>query len=447
MATPDTIAAIATAPGRAAIGIVRLSGPMASRIAGEIAGKRPPARRAMHAAFRDEHGVPIDEGLLLFFPAPHSYTGEDVLELQGHGGPLVQRTLLGRCLALGARLAEPGEFTRRAFLNGKLDLAQAESVIDLIEATTEQAARSAMRSLSGEFSKQIQDLNDQLVELRALIEATLDFPEEEIDIIHRADAEARLRAVIMRLSSVVECSEQGSLLREGMRIVLAGQPNVGKSSLLNRLAREERAIVTEIPGTTRDTIREVINIEGIPLHIVDTAGLRKPEDQVEALGIGRTWRAIEEADAMVLVVDATKGETDAEHEIEARAPPTQRRIIVMNKIDLIPKPPALVKEQTNRFKVWLSAKTGEGLDYLRRALLQSAGWHGSSEGLFLARTRHLEALRLAQSHVRQANEQVERPEFLAEELRLAHEALQSILGEFTADELLGEIFGRFCIGK
>lgn len=447
MAGSDTIAAVATAPGRAAIGIVRISGPLARGIAERIVREPLSPRRAVHARFSDEQGRPMDEGLALYFPAPHSYTGEDVLELQGHGGPVVLRTVLECCLRLGARLAEPGEFTRRAFLKGKLDLAQAEGVIDLIDAASEQAARSAMRSLSGEFSAQIQGLNKGLVELRALVEATLDFPEEEIDVVHRADAEARLQRVREQLSGVLEASRQGSLLREGMHVVLAGQPNVGKSSLLNRLAGEERAIVTDIPGTTRDTIREAIDIEGIPLHVVDTAGLRAPGDPVEAMGIDRTWAAIEAADAVVLVVDATVGETEADRAIMIRLPSRLRRIVVMNKVDLLHRDPGMTTESSSEVRVWLSAKTGEGMDLLRRALLDVAGWHGTTEGVFLARARHLEALRRAQAHLERAGDELDRAELLAEELRLGHEALASILGEFTADDLLGEIFSRFCIGK
>jgi len=446
MSKPDTIAAVATASGRAAIGIVRLSGPEVPSIASKLIGKPLPPRRAVVAQFRGADGTVIDQGMALYFPGPASYTGEDVLELHGHGGVMLVRLVLERCLALGARVAEPGEFTRRAFLNGKLDLAQAESVIDLIDATTAQAARSAMRSLTGLFSQEIQSLIAGLVDLRARVEATLDFPEEDVEIVHRADAESRLTRLQRRLDAVLDAARQGRILREGVRIVLAGQPNVGKSSLLNRLAGEERAIVTEIPGTTRDTIREAIDIEGIPLHIVDTAGLRAAQDPVEALGIQRTWTAIKDADAVVLVIDATQGETDADREIAKQLPPARGRVLAMNKIDLVPRPAGMEQDGVNR-RVWLSAKTGMGLDLLRRALLEAVGWRGDPEGLFLARARHLEALSRARDHLRGAAPLVEQPDLFAEELRLAHAALGAIVGEFTSDDLLGEIFARFCIGK
>lgn len=446
MSTRDTIAAVATAAGRSAIGIIRVSGPGTRSIAAAMVNKRLPPRRAVFAEFLDADGAAIDQGLALFFPGPGSYTGEDILELHGHGGPVVVRMLLERCVALGARLAEPGEFTRRAFLNGKLDLAQAEGVIDLIDAATSQAARSAMRSLIGSFSTAIQGLISELVDLRALVEATLDFPEEEIDVVHRADAEARLAQVQRRLDAVLDAARHGSLLREGLKIVLAGRPNVGKSSLLNRLAGQDLAIVTDIPGTTRDTIREAIDVGGIPVHVVDTAGLHDPRDPVEELGIARTWSAIENADAVVHVMDATAGATSADLEIAARLPAAQRRVRVMNKIDLVSRRAERYTDG-NESVVWLSAKTGEGIDLLREALLDGVDWGGTSEGLFLARARHLEALRQARSHLMRAAQEVGQAEFFAEELRLAHDALGAIVGEFTADDLLGEIFSRFCIGK
>lgn len=446
MKTGDIIAAVATPPGRGGIGIVRVSGPQIGRIVEGIVAKPLPARCAVRAEFRDGEGAALDNGIALFFPAPRSYTGEDVLELHGHGGPVVMRMLLERCLALGARIAEPGEFTRRAFLNGKLDLAQAEGVIDLIEATTTQAARCALRSLNGEFSQRIQDLMYDLVELRALAEATLDFPDEEIDFLERSNAEARLSGTQRQLESVLVAARHGSLLREGMRIVLAGRPNVGKSSLLNRLVGEELAIVTDIPGTTRDTIRETIDVGGVPAHIMDTAGLRDPRDPVERLGIGRSWAAIEEADLVLLLIDATQGETSADREILDRLPETLRCVRVMNKIDLIGQAKK-VDKQTSSPAVWLSAKTGEGVDLLRDLLLETIGRHNSGEGLFLARARHLEALNRAQRHLRQAARHARDLELFAEELRLAQEALGAIGGEFTPDDLLGEIFSRFCIGK
>ena len=446
MTAPDTIAAIATAPGRSAIGIIRISGPQVAAIAAGVVGRPLAARRAVLAEFRDCDGAAIDRGLALFFPGPGSYTGEDIVELHGHGGSVVLRMLLERCVALGARLAQPGEFTRRAFLNGKLDLAQAESVIDLIDATTTQAARSAARSLGGVFSTEIQSLMSELVELRALVEATLDFPEEEVDVVHGADVESRLKRVVQHLKTVLEAARQGSLLREGVQVVLAGAPNVGKSSLLNCLAGQDLAIVTDAPGTTRDTIREVIDVGGVPMHIIDTAGLRDPQDRVEQLGVGRSWKAIEQADATLLVVDATRSETAGDVEILKRLPPAQRRIRVMNKIDLIPRAPAL-ERQADETRVWLSAKTGEGVNLLRDALLEGAGWQETSESLFLARARHVEALRRARLHLANADREVGRPEIFAEELRLAHEALGAIVGDYTPDDLLGEIFSRFCIGK
>ncbi|HXF65836.1 MAG TPA: tRNA uridine-5-carboxymethylaminomethyl(34) synthesis GTPase MnmE [Burkholderiales bacterium] len=446
MTDGDTIAAIATAPGRSGIGIVRVSGrSLASLVAGVI-GRPLPPRRAVLANFLDARGEVLDQGIALYFPAPHSYTGEDVLELQGHGGPVVLRLVLRRCLELGARIAEPGEFTRRAFLNDKLDLAQAESVADLIDAATSEAARSAMRSLQGAFSDRIEELCHRLIELRTLVEATLDFPDEEIEFLERADAQGRLENVRGQLAQVLAASEQGSLLREGLYVVLAGQPNVGKSSLLNALAGEELAIVTEIPGTTRDAIRQSINIEGIPVHVIDTAGLRESEDPVEQLGIARTWAAIEKADLVLLVIDATRGEDAADQAILAQLPRRLACIRVMNKIDLLARSEAL-EHGDGQTKVWLSAKTGRGVGLLRQAVLESAGWTGGGEGLFLARERHVKALQKAQEHLEQAARVGNQLEFFAEELRLAHEALGSITGAFTTEDLLGEIFSRFCIGK
>lgn len=446
MASKDIIAAIATAPGRSGIGVIRVSGARLGAMIECIVGKPLPPRRAVLAQFRDVNREPIDQGIALYFPAPHSYTGEDVLELQAHGGPVVLQILLNRCLDLGARIAEPGEFTRRAFLNDKLDLAQAESVIDLIEAATAQAARCAIRSLQGGFSNTIQELIDSLVGLRSWVEATLDFPEEEIDFLKESKVEERLRATQRRLDAVLEASRQGSLLREGIHVVLAGQPNVGKSSLLNRMAGEEVAIVTEIPGTTRDAIRQGIDIGGVPVHIIDTAGLRESRDAVEKIGIARTWAAIEKADLVLLLIDAARGETAADREILGRLPRALRCIRIMNKIDLVPRT-AAVERPAGTVTVWLSAKTGEGIDLLRAVLLEAIGWRGTAEGLFLARARHLEALQRASRHLRQAAGQGSHLDLLAEELRLAQEALASITGEYTADDLLGEIFSRFCIGK
>jgi tRNA modification GTPase len=425
---------------------VRVSGKSLARFAEELAGTVPPARRATRAVFRDAGGAAIDDGIALYFPAPHSYTGEDVLELQGHGGPIVLQMVLRRCLELGARLAEPGEFTRRAFLNDKLDLAQAEAVADVIEAATETAARCAVRSLQGEFSAAIGALRDQLVELRMLVEATLDFPEEEVDPLDRADARGRLERLHAALAATLARATQGSLLRTGLHVVLAGQPNVGKSSLLNRLAGEELAIVTPIPGTTRDSVRQAIQIEGVPLNVVDTAGLRESADEVERLGIERTWSEIGRADLLLLVVDARHGVTAADEAIAARLPQRLRRVVVHNKIDLAGAGPRVVAAP-DATAVHLSAKTGEGVDLLRRTLLEHAGWQSAEESMFIARERHLVALRRAAERIEAASHQGRSPELLAEELRLAQAELGAITGEFTADDLLGEIFARFCIGK
>ena len=442
----DPIAAIATAPGRGGIGVVRVSGRSLVPIALALLGKVPAARRAIRATFLDARGAAIDDGLALYFPAPHSYTGEEVLELQGHGGPVVMQMLLKRCLELGARLAEPGEFTRRAFLNDKLDLAQAESVADLIEAASDSAARCALRSLRGEFSAAVEALVRQLIELRMLVEATLDFPEEELDPLDRADAKGRHARLLQAIETALAKSRRGSLLRTGLQVVLAGQPNVGKSSLLNRLAGEELAIVTAIPGTTRDSVRQAIQIDGVPLNIVDTAGLRDTQDEVERLGIARTWSEIGRADVVLLLVDARTGVTKQDLELVARIPQGVKRVFVHNKTDLAGTAARLEQTQAGA-SIHLSAKTGAGMDLLRAELLAVAGWQPGAEDLFMARERHLVALRRAAEHVAGAGEQFSRPELFAEELRQAQEQLNSITGEFAADDLLGEIFSRFCIGK
>ncbi|WP_068635682.1 tRNA uridine-5-carboxymethylaminomethyl(34) synthesis GTPase MnmE [Thauera butanivorans] len=452
--TPDVIAAIATAPGRGGIGVVRVSGASLSEFAAALCGRVPQPRRAMFSAFVDAAGEAIDEGILLHFPAPASFTGEDVLELQGHGGPVVMQMLLARCLELGARLAEPGEFTRRAFLNGKLDLAQAESVADLIEASTAAAARSAVRSLSGRFSEEIHRIVDALIDLRMLVEATLDFPEEEIEFLERARAMPRLEEIRDKLESVLDRARQGALLRSGLNVVLVGEPNVGKSSLLNQLAGEDRAIVTDIAGTTRDALRETIQIEGIPLHIIDTAGLRETADTVERIGIERTWREIERADVILRLVDASAAATDttpeASESIDARLPRGVERITVVNKIDLAGLAAGRIEEPGEpggRIRLQVSAKRGTGIDLVRAELLRIAGWHAHGEDVILARERHLHALRAALAHVESAAAQSAALELFAEELRLAQESLGEITGEFTADDLLGVIFSRFCIGK
>jgi len=446
MIDKDIIAAIATAEGRSGIGIVRVSGSRLESLIDDIVGKPLAPRQATLAEFRAANGEVIDQGLALFFPAPHSYTGEDVLELQGHGGPVVLRDILRRCLELGARTARPGEFTERAFLNEKLDLAQAESVADLIDAATAEAARSALRSLRGAFSERIGELADSMTELRALVEATLDFPDEEINFLKQVDAEGKLLAVRTRLQDVLSASQQGSLLREGIHVVLAGQPNVGKSSLLNRLAGEELAIVTELPGTTRDAIRQTISLNGVPVHLIDTAGLRESEDPVEKIGIARTWAAIGRADLVLMMVDSTQGESTADRAILAQLPASPSRITVMNKIDLLGRPPALDKSGDDT-RVWLSAMTGAGLDTLEGAILEAVGWRLQGEGLFMARERHVRALEAAAAHLDHAKGVGGKLELFAEELRLAQDALGAITGKFTSDDLLGEIFGRFCIGK
>jgi tRNA modification GTPase len=443
---PDTIAAIATASGRGGIGVVRVSGHGLLPLAETLSGQSPPPRKAMRADFRDDGGNAIDTGLLLYFPAPHSFTGEDVLELHGHGGTVVLQMLLTRCLDLGARLAEPGEFTRRAYLNGKLDLAQAEAVIDLIDASTTAAARSAARSLQGEFSREIRLLFDQLVELRALAEATLDFPDEEIDFLGTADAFGRLERLQTKAAEVADRARQGRLLQEGLQVVLAGQPNVGKSSLLNHLVSDELAIVTPVAGTTRDAVRGALHIEGIPLHIIDTAGLRETRDEIEQIGIARAWREIEKADVVVLLVDARQGVREADEAILARLQAGLPRITVHNKIDLAGKMPER-RDGTDGATILLSAKTGEGIDLLKRELLRIAGWRPGDEPVFIARERQLRALAEMQEHLEAARARLSQPELFAEELRMAQRSLGAITGEFLADDLLGEIFGRFCVGK
>ena len=477
----DPIVAIATAPGRGAVGIVRVSGrglaPWAAALCG---GRALPPRMAVYGPFRAADGQVIDQGLALWFPAPHSYTGEDVLELQAHGGPVVLQLLLARCLEVaaepqatddnaprlpGLRLAQPGEFTQRAFLNDKLDLAQAEAVADLIEASTEAAARSAGRSLAGAFSHEVETLRQRIVRLRMLVEATLDFPEEEIDFLQQADALGQLAAIDTALQAVRGRAHQGALLREGLQVVLAGQPNVGKSSLLNALAGAELAIVTAVPGTTRDKVSQTLQIEGVPLHIVDTAGLRgeaDASDEVERIGIGRSWDAIAQADAVIFLHDLTRrGQAvyeAAEAEIARRltASAGARVLHVHNKADadrLPGRPADCAADETG---ITLSARTGAGLDALRRALLQRAGWQASTEGVFTARKRHLQALERCAGHLASARDHVHARhgvasdaalDLFAEDLRLAHDALSEITGAFTADDLLGEIFGKFCIGK
>lgn len=452
MTRSDVIAAIATPPGRGGIGVVRVSGRNLQSLALKVIGGVQEPRRASLTRFRDENGRVIDQGIALYFPAPQSYTGEEVLELQGHGGPAVMNLLLASCLSAGARLAQPGEFTLRAFLNNKLDLAQAESVADLIDASTEEAARCAIRSLQGEFSNAIHVSVQALTDLRMLVEASLDFSEEEIEFISGRELEVRLERIRQQLEQVFNSARQGSLLREGIWIALVGQPNVGKSSLLNRLAGEEVAIVTEIPGTTRDVIRQVIEIEGVPLHLLDTAGLRETEDAIEKMGMTRTRATIDKASIVLLLVDSRVGITPEDRAILASLPPGLGLIVVHNKTDLLESAPdSTVSTATATTDIWVSAKTGAGIGLLQQRLLEMIGWQPSAgEGAFMARQRHLSALTTAQTHLEAAcalAKSLDQVELFAEELRLAQLALSSITGEFSADDLLGEIFSRFCIGK
>jgi tRNA modification GTPase len=449
----ETVAAIATPPGRGGVGIVRVSGADVDAIVAGIVGRSLAPRQATFAVFRGAHGEPLDEGLALLFPAPASYTGETVLELQGHGSPAALKLVLARCLDLGARLAAPGEFTRRAFLNGKLDLAQAESVADLIEAATSAAARAAARSLAGEFSREVRALVDAVTELRMLTEATLDFPEEDVEFMREADAAGRLARLRERLAGIVSRAATGARLNEGLSVVLVGRPNVGKSSLLNRLVREEAAIVTPVPGTTRDTVERQVEVGGIPVTVVDTAGLRATEDAIEKIGIERTWAAVGRADLALVLVDARDAE-DALHPedaaILARLPAGLPRVVVHNKVDLAGLAPRRGGTGGGTH-VWISALSGAGMDLLEREVLAAAGVASVGEDTFIARARHVEALRDAAMHLAAAAGHIAAAapalELFAEELREAQDALSSITGEFTADDLLGVIFSRFCIGK
>lgn len=480
----DPIVALATAPGRGAVGVVRVSGRGLNELVQALCGKALKPREATYLPFRDADGSAIDHGLALYFPGPHSYTGEDVLELQAHGGPVVLQLLLARCLSAAAepdpatgqprlarlRLAQPGEFTERAFLNDKIDLTQAEAIADLIDASTEAAARSATRSLSGEFSREVGTLREALVRLRMLVEATLDFPEEEIDFLQQADARGQLERLQVQLVTVLQRTRQGALLREGIKVVIAGQPNAGKSSLLNALAGAELAIVTPIAGTTRDVVQQTIQIEGVPLHVIDTAGLREggDVDEVERIGIQRAWGQIESADAVLFLHDLTRANEpvyqQADREIAAtlaqRLPARVTVIDVWNKADACSGNPAantpiLVTNPDNiahlHEHLHLSAKTGAGLNALRQRLLQLAGWQGGGEGLYIARERHVQALHLVAEHLelsaQHLAQQAQALDLLAEELRLAQNALNTITGAFSADDLLGVIFSSFCIGK
>ncbi|WCD80420.1 tRNA uridine-5-carboxymethylaminomethyl(34) synthesis GTPase MnmE [Pseudomonas sp. TUM22785] len=453
-AVRETIAAVATAQGRGGVGIVRVSGPQAVRIAQAIAGRQLKPRHAHYGPFRDAAGDTLDEGLALYFPGPNSFTGEDVLELQGHGGPVVLDLLLRRCLELGARQARPGEFSERAFLNDKLDLAQAEAIADLIEASSEQAARNALRSLQGEFSRRVQGLTERLIQLRIYVEAAIDFPEEEIDFLADGHVLGLLDGVRENLSTVLREAGQGALLREGMTVVIAGRPNAGKSSLLNALAGREAAIVTEIAGTTRDVLREHIHIDGMPLHVVDTAGLRDTDDHVEKIGVERALKAIEEADRVLLVVDATAAESADPFtlwpEFLDSRPAPAKVTLIRNKADLSGDAVDLQTSADGHVTLNLSARSGEGLELLREHLKACMGYEQTAESSFSARRRHLEALRQASGHLEHGRSQLTLAgagELLAEDLRHAQQALGEITGAFSSDDLLGRIFSSFCIGK
>ena len=444
----DTIAAIATPPGQGGVGIIRISGSLTQTIALAMLGKLPPPRLARRAAFRASDQSVIDNGIALYFPAPHSFTGEDVLELQGHGGPVVLDLVLTRLTELGARLAEPGEFSKRAFLNDKLDLIEAEAIADLIAADSAQAAKAALNSLQGEFSKRIHELLECLISTRMHVEAAIDFPEEELDLLQDTVLIKRMDDTQHMIAAIFDSAQQGRLLRDGMTVVIAGKPNAGKSSVLNRLAGYDAAIVTDIPGTTRDVLRERINIDGLPLHVIDTAGLRDTQDRVEAEGIRRARDAMSKADRVLFVIDASEPmhwqavQTDLDT-LPATIPVT----LVFNKIDLVQSVSVMDQAKTC---VEVSAVTGLGFTALREHLKSSMGYNSSEAGEFLARRRHLDALERARNHIHHAQHnllQVHAGELCAEELRLAQDALNEITGEFTSDDLLGRIFSSFCIGK
>ncbi len=454
MFTTDTIAALATAPGRAGVGIIRISGPDTQAVAHAILHKLPKPRYADYLPFYDANAQVLDQGIALYFPGPNSFTGEDVLELQGHGGPVLLDMLLKQVLALpNVRIARPGEFSERAFLNDKLDLAQAEAIADLIDASSEQAARSAMQSLQGEFSRRIHELVEKVIYLRMYVEAAIDFPDEEIDFLSDGKVAGDLADIIDYLATIKKQATQGSILREGMKVVIAGRPNAGKSSLLNALAGREAAIVTEIAGTTRDVLREHIHIDGMPLHIIDTAGLRNATDQVEQIGIERAWKEIEQADRVLFMVDGTTTDATDPHDIWPdfidRLPANLGVTVIRNKADITGEP--MTPDTTSNTPVYrLSAKTGAGIDALREHLKQCIGFDASTEGSFLARRRHLDALDRAANHLAIGQEQLHSfiaGEILAEELRLTQQHLNEITGEFSSDDLLGRIFSSFCIGK
>lgn len=444
----DTIVAIATPSGRGGIGVLRVSGPGVGSIAEQLIGKLPAPRHAQFAAFIGADNSAIDEGIALYFPAPASFTGEDVLELQGHGGPVVLDMVLARVLELGARLARPGEFSERAFLNDKLDLAQAEAIADLIDSGSTQAARAAVRSLRGVFSSRVSGLVEALIALRMYVEAAIDFPEEELDFLSDGKVEEQLTGICAQFDALTAGAIQGSLLREGMSVVIAGLPNAGKSSLLNRLAGHDAAIVTEIPGTTRDVLREHVNLDGLPLHIIDTAGLRDSTDRVEQEGVRRAWDAIRSADRVLLVIDGSEGYSAAVASLQSRLPAALPVTRIYNKIDLTGREPELL-ESGEVSQIALSARTGQGVDLLCKHLKAAAGFHEGSDDNFIARRRHLDALARARLHLESAQQHLAEKsgELLAEESRLAQLCLSEITGEFTSEDLLGKIFASFCIGK
>ena len=441
----ETIAAVATPPGRGGVGIVRVSGLRTVAIAKYIIGQVPKPRRALFTTFLDAEARPIDEGIAIFFPSPQSFTGEDVLELQGHGGPVVMDLLLKRVLSLGARLARPGEFSERAYLNDKIDLAQAEAVADLIESQTERAARCALRSLQGEFSKEVHKLADNLIEFRTYIEASLDFPEEEIDFLAEESLAINLERLRRQLQELMDKARQGSLLREGIRLVITGRPNAGKSSLLNKLAGHDAAIVSHIPGTTRDVMHREVQLDGIPVEVIDTAGLQATSNPIEREGMRRAWKEIESADLVLLIIDATCGYTSIEEDIEKKLPQNVALLRVWNKLDLVYKASA---DQDSA--VYISAKTGQGLGGLRGKMKSLLGVENTGESVFIARRRHMNALERAKIALDRTSDHLrigQAGELMAEELLLAHKALGEITGEFSSDDLLGKIFSSFCIGK
>ncbi|QIW16669.1 tRNA uridine(34) 5-carboxymethylaminomethyl synthesis GTPase MnmE [Pasteurellaceae bacterium RH1A] len=450
----DTIVAQATPIGRGGVGILRVSGPLASQVAQEVLGRELKPRLANYLPFKDVDGTVLDQGIALFFKGPNSFTGEDVLELQGHGGQVILDILLKRILQIkGIRIARAGEFSEQAFLNDKLDLAQAEAIADLIDATSEQAARSALKSLQGEFSNKINALVDNVIYLRTYVEAAIDFPDEEIDFLADGKIEAKLNEIIAQLDGVRREAKQGTILREGMKVVIAGRPNAGKSSLLNALAGREAAIVTDIAGTTRDVLREHIHIDGMPLHIIDTAGLREASDEVERIGIKRAWDEIAQADHVLLMIDSTQQAADAFQsewaDFLAKLPAKMPVTVIRNKVDLSGEPEGLSQEG-NFSLIRLSAQTKVGVDLLRDHLKTSMGYQSSTEGGFLARRRHLQALEVAAEHLERGHVQLTQflaGELLAEELRMVQNALSEITGQFTSDDLLGNIFSSFCIGK